>query len=122
MRRNRFATIPDYKNYVSNESREAFLLTANDEVAGYILINEATIKQSTEWSIVEFFIRKKFQGKGIATQAAYKIWQKKSPAWEVAVIPENRAALQFWEKTIAQYTNNQYKKENRLVDFGANQL
>ncbi len=46
----------------------------------------------------------KFQCKGVERQVAYQIFDIHPGIWEVSVIPENKPALGFWEKTISSYT------------------
>ena len=60
--------------------------------------------------------RDQFQKNHIGQHIAHEIWRKYPSEWEVSVIPENKRALNFWERTISSFTG-QYKKEQRHVDF-----
>lgn len=71
--------------------------------------------------MAEFFILAKFQGKGIGQNIAGQIWDLVPGKWEVSVIPENRAALSFWQKTIADYTAGHYQQEIKTIDYDEHQ-
>lgn len=111
----------DFKNYFEDADREAYLIKVYDKIAGFVLLNKATTNKNSTWNIGEFFIIGKFQGMGIGKKAAKIIWDKNPCNWEVSVIPENKQALNFWEKSIADYTDYNFNKETKLIDFDQEQ-
>ena len=111
----------DLKNYFEDPSRRAYLIRVNNELAGFVLLNQIIIDVRTDWNVGEFFILAKFQNKGIGSYVTKIIWDQHPGNWEVAVIPENRTALAFWQKTIAQYTQYDYQFETKLARKGQTQ-
>ena len=111
----------DFKNYFIDETRKAFLVKIEDELAGFVLLNKIGTLPETEWNMGEFFIIAKFQGKGIAREVVNQIWKSYPGKWEVSVIPENKHALNFWRKTINHFTNGNYKEEIKKVDYDKHQ-
>jgi predicted acetyltransferase len=107
----------DFKKYFEESERKAFLVKIDDELAGFVLLNKIGTLPDTEWNMGEFYILGKFQGKGIAKQVAYQIWQDFIGKWEVSVIPENLIGLAFWRKTISSFTNGHYKEEIKKVEY-----
>ena len=107
----------DFKRYFEEPTREAFLVYAEEELAGFVLLNQAGTSKTTKWNIGEFFILAKFQGKGVASQVAKQLWETHPGQWEVSVIPQNSHALTFWPKTIAVFTNHTYLHEIKNVDY-----
>jgi len=69
----------------------------------------------------EFFILAKFQGKGIGCYVAQKIWEMHPGIWEVAVIPENKPAFAFWQKTIDFYTSGIYVCKTKTITWDSHQ-
>jgi predicted acetyltransferase len=65
----------------------------------------------------EFFIIAKFQGQGIGSWVAKKIWNRHPGTWEVSVIPSNKSALKFWEKTIGEFTCGTFNKQIKNVTY-----
>ncbi len=101
------------KRYFEEQNCHAFLIKVADELAGFVLIHPKGTHPETDWSMGEFFIVAKFQGKGIGKQIADEVWQLFPGKWEVTVIPENIPALGFWQKCIHAHTRGHYQNELR---------
>ncbi|HXF90772.1 MAG TPA: DUF4440 domain-containing protein [Candidatus Nitrosotenuis sp.] len=69
----------------------------------------------------EFFIIAKFQGKRIGQCVAHQIWNQFHGKWEVSVIPENKSALKFWQRAVADYTGSQYQEQMKVIDYDDHQ-
>ncbi len=106
----------DYKSYFIDPTRKAFLVKVNEELAGFVLLNDICISPETQYNIGEFFIIAKFQRHGIGEKIAHKIWQMYPGRWEVSVIPELKGALVFWRKTISGFTS-EYKEGMVAIDY-----
>lgn len=111
----------DYKSYITGPDGQAFLIKVGGEVAGFILIKFMSIASRNFWYLAEFFILAKFQGKGVAEEVAYRLWQKYPGEWELNVIPENTPALNFWRRVVSRFTNDRYSLEIREVDYDIHQ-
>ncbi len=107
----------DFKNYFEEPSRKAYLVKVYDEIAGFVLLNQATEDATNTWNMGEFFIIAKFQGVGIATRVAEEIWNMHPGTWEVSVIPNNKSALKFWEKSISEVTYGAFNKQIKEVTY-----
>lgn len=112
----------NYQAYVTEPAKQAFLVKISDEIAGFLLLNEVGFFSNTERKIDQFFILAKFQGKGLGKQIAHQIWNTYPGLWEVSIIPENKAALVFWRKAIAEYTAGIYKQTEKLIDYDGHHL
>lgn len=111
----------DFKNYFEEPSRKAYLVKVYDEIAGFVLLNQETENPTNLWNMGEFFIIAKFQGQGIASYVAAKIWEMHQGTWEVSVIPENKSAHVFWEKTISKFTGGVYHQSIKDVTYDEHQ-
>lgn len=111
----------DFKHYIVEPSRKAYLVKIQDEIAGFILLHQEGFYSKTNWVMGEFFILAKFQNIGIGQLAARNIWERHEGLWEVSVIPENQSALSFWRKTISSFAKEQYIEEINEVDFDLDQ-
>ena len=107
----------DFKNYFEEPSRKAYLVKVYDEIAGFVLLNQATEDSTNNWNMGEFFIIAKFQGAGIATRVVKEIWNMHPGKWEVSVIPNNKSALKFWEKAISEFTGMAFNKQIKEVTY-----
>jgi predicted acetyltransferase len=108
----------DVKNYFEDPTRHVYLIRVGEELAGFVLLNQIGSCVETDWKMDEFFILAKFQGKGVGSHVATALFDKHPGMWEVTVIPENRTALSFWRKTIANYTQEQYRCETKHIRPG----
>ncbi|MBM4222518.1 MAG: GNAT family N-acetyltransferase [Gammaproteobacteria bacterium] len=107
----------DFKNYFEESSRKVYLVKVHDEIAGFVLLNQATEDPDADWNVGEFFIIAKFQGRGVASHVAKEIWRMHPGKWEVSVIPYNKSALKFWEKVISEVVCHSFKKEIKKVSY-----
>ncbi len=111
----------DFKDYFIDETREAFLVKTEDELAGFVLLNKIGSLPDTEWNMGEFFIIAKFQSRGVAQEVANQIWKTHPGKWEVSVIPENKRALHFWRKVITHFTHGHYHEVTKEIDYDKSQ-
>lgn len=64
----------DFKDYFQDVDKRAFLIRVDQEIAGFVLINQSGLFVETTWNMGEFFVLAKFQNKGIGTQIATHVW------------------------------------------------
>ena len=64
----------------------------------------------------EFFILRKFQGKGIATLVAHNFFKEHPGKWSIAVMPENIKAVNFWRKVISAVVIENYTEVFKTED------
>lgn len=105
----------DLSSYCENPDRHAFLIKADDELAGFVLLNKIGSTPDVDWNIGEFFIVSKFQGKGIGYIVAEEIFNQFPGVWETSQIPENTAAIEFWDKVVSRYSHGQFEKTLKTI-------
>lgn len=105
----------DFKDYFENASKKAYLVTVCDEIAGFVLLNQETKNKPNTWNMGEFFVIARFQGRGVASYVADKIWRMHPGKWEVSVIPDNRKALSFLKKSIEGFTAGVFRQSIKTV-------
>lgn len=111
----------DFKPYLESSNRNAYLIKVNNELAGFVLINNEGLLSETEWNMGEFFVIRRFQGRNIGHQIMAEVLTRHPGHWEVSVIPENNSALNFWRKTITKLTSNQFQETIMIVDYDPEQ-
>ncbi len=79
------------------------------------MINKIGTTPDVDWNMGEFFVLAKFQGKGIAEQAAKLIFAKFKGRWEVATMPPNIKACKFWVRIIGASTGKSCRGEEKIV-------
>jgi predicted acetyltransferase len=111
----------DFKNYFEEPSRKAYVVKVYDEIAGFVLLDQVTQDPPNTWNLGEFFIIAKFQAEGIGSRVAHEIWRMHPGTWEVSVIPENKPAFAFWEKTISAFTHGSFHRSIKEVTYDKQQ-
>lgn len=96
------------EEYWTTNDHYAFLIKDDSELAGFALITSGTKEQPHY--INEFFIMKKFSGKGYGGAAAKSLFDMFPGKWKITQIPNNYPAQAFWRKVVNQFTNGLYKE------------
>ncbi len=105
----------DLSRYFLEPNRFPFLIRVQQECAGFVLVNKIGTSPDVDWNMGEFFILAKFQGKGIGTEVALQILNRFNGIWEIAQIPTNFPAIQFWQKVVKNYSSGNFTKLNQII-------
>ena len=65
--------------------------------------------------MAQFFVIRKFKGRGIGAEAARQCFLRFRGAWNVLVIPQNLGAHAFWLRIIVAFTEGQFQETRRAV-------
>lgn len=96
----------DLTSYWQQKNEHAFFIKNHSELIGFALVESGT--NGEPHSINEFFVMKKYNGKGYGAMAAIKLFTMFPGSWKITQIPNNYPAQAFWRKVINQYTNGNY--------------
>lgn len=98
--------------YWVEPNRHPFLMKVDEKLAGFVLVNlnDPEAKEENIHSIAEFFVLRKYRGKGIGEEAAIKIFDRFPGKWNVRQLTENKAAQAFWKKVIDRYSKGSFKE------------
>jgi predicted acetyltransferase len=88
----------------------AFLVTVDEKLAGFVLVDDDIMVEGNERSISEFFVMRKYRRKGVGKAVAFEVFNRLPARWEVRVIENNAPALEFWRKVVAEYTRSHYQE------------
>jgi predicted acetyltransferase len=101
----------------TDEYRRPLFVKVDGEIAGFALailgVPNEFVKVSTtaETNVIsDFFIMRKFRGKGYGKQAAFTIFDSFPGTWEIRQTIENLPAKRFWNRVIHDYTNGSYSE------------
>ena len=100
----------DFKIYWRTPETYPFIIRYKNELAGFAIINKKGSDKNIDFNMAEFFIARKFKGKGVGKYVAHQCFQQFPGKWEVMLYPENKGAYLFWKKTIYDYTNNDFEE------------
>ncbi len=94
----------------------AFVVRVDGKLAGFALVAERSrlSGDSAVRDMAEFFVLRKFRGRGVAEIAANALFDRFGGTWEVRQKAENRPATAFWRRIIGRYTRDHF--EDFVVD------
>ena len=93
--------------YWVEPGRFPFLIRVSDRLAGFALVR--TLSPETR-SLAEFFILRKFRRQHIGQTAAQRVFDQFPGQWQVAQEAVNLPAQAFWRRTIAAYTQGNFRE------------
>ncbi|WP_046213569.1 GNAT family N-acetyltransferase [Paenibacillus wulumuqiensis] len=100
--------LEDYWKDVNH--RFAYIIKQENKYVGFVLVRFIETDERSYYSIVEFFILKKYRREAIGKGAAAHIFNLHRGPWEVHQIESNRSAQKFWHEVIDEYTQGQFKE------------
>lgn len=90
-----------------------FLIRADGRLAGFALIREIG-KDPPAYDVGEFFVLRKYRGKGVGKEVAHRLFDMFPGAWQVRELPENTPAQAFWRRIIDDYTGGDYVETSEV--------
>ena len=97
-------------HYWTDAERHPFLVRVNENLAGFVLVSGHTCLAGdpNAKAISEFFVMRKYRGRGVGEQAAKCVFDLFPGTWEVRELAENPGAQEFWRKVIDRYTGGRF--------------
>jgi predicted acetyltransferase len=99
--------------YWVEQGRHAYLIRADDRLAGFVLVRELLSGENQNeriYSIAEFFVMRKYRRIGIGRDAARQVFSLFPGVWRVGEMHENQPAQVFWRKVIGEFTGGHYRE------------
>jgi predicted acetyltransferase len=94
-----------------------YFIKLDDEIIGFILLLERPfLKKSNDYGINDLFILNKYKGKGLAVQAAGKIFEEKPGQYFVMQVVENKRAVAFWKKVYNELNIEIHERQDLIDD------
>lgn len=93
--------------YISEEHYDSFFIVCEKNLAGFVVVKKEQ-GCSYDYSMEQFFVLKKYNGKGIGKKAAFEAFASYKGKWQITQTETNYPAQAFWRGVIKEYTNNDY--------------
>lgn len=103
----------DFKKYWLDKAAHVFFIYYQSELAGFVIIDKKGSDTDIDFNMAQFFVLRKFQGKGVGTAIVHRCFEQFPGTWEIMVMPGNKGAYKFWEKIISGYTNKKFLQYTR---------
>ncbi len=97
----------DINKFFNSATNIAFFIKESDKLVGFIFL-----EITDDLNIIdEMFILNQKKGKGIGKKAVFQIFDKHKNNWLIRSLPCSKPAENFWNKTIKEYTKDNYQIE-----------
>lgn len=97
-----FDDYPDLDAYWSDPDRAAWIIQADGDLAGFVLINKhGHLGRPVDFNMAEFFVARPFRRRGVARAAFHRLLRLHPGQWELAIGAYNKPAQIFWPRAIA---------------------
>lgn len=108
-----------FDTYFVDDNRDAFFIREKQtkKILGFVMINQYVQKVDKGHSIAEYMVIPKYRKKHIGKQVAFECFDMYEGNWEVSPSFGSESAYQFWNKVIIEYTDNNFKYEDRIFSF-----
>ncbi|MFO8035358.1 MAG: GNAT family N-acetyltransferase [Anaerolineales bacterium] len=103
---------PSLDVYWQEPDRFPYFIEVEGKLAGFVLIKKGTgLDEDREsYDVAEFFVLRGYRRQRVGTRSAHRIWDRFPGRWVVRVMLVNQHAVEFWKKTIREYTGGEYQK------------
>lgn len=89
-------------DYWTKSDRHPFIVRVDGKLAGFVFVNGYTWVETSQYSMAEFFILRKYRRKGIGRQVALDVIERFPGQWEVKTQRGNKEAIVFWRKILQE--------------------
>ena len=87
--------------YWKDAERVPFLIRADRQIAGFVLVNRwSALNEPLDNAVGEFFVLRKYRLARVGMRAAHLVFHQSPGRWEVPVAIYNHAALLFWRRVV----------------------
>ncbi len=105
----------DLARYWGRPGFWAYVPRVKDRIAGFVLVSDRLrFRKGPGRYIDEFFVLRRYRGKGIGRSLAFQTFDTFRGYWEIAEIPGNKPAQAFWRRVIRDYTHDRFEEITTL--------
>jgi predicted acetyltransferase len=99
----RFPPYPPLAGYWTNPGAEPFLIRADGNLAGFVLIDGRSHSGlPVDFNMGEFFVARHYRREGVGRAAARRALGPRPGRWEIAIARRNLPAQPFWRQVAAE--------------------
>ena len=84
--------------YLGLPGTQAWLILADDELAGLAIVDDELIDARNDLNLGYFFVGRRFRGRGVGAAAFGGLLARYPGEWELYYLARNAAAAGFWPK------------------------
>ena len=114
----RFGGCDVLESYWTAPGKHAFVLRAGEELAGFVLILADHDDPAIDFSVTDFFVLRKFRGRGAGERIALQLFDRFPGHWKIEQFADNKPAVAFWHKVVDRYCNGKFEQRAGKSEWG----
>ncbi len=98
----------------NEEGRVPYIILVEGELAGFALkaSHSCLGRTASVSNVSEFFVLRRWRGRGVGRSAAWALFDRYPGTWEVAQLRTNAPAHAFWLQVIDDYTHHRFEEHD----------
>ena len=97
-------------HYWTEPDRHPYLIRVDSRLAGFVLVNRHGVSGEDRWTVAEFFVMRKYRGRGVGEYAAAHVFDLWPGKWEVTQEAAHPGSSAFWRKVIGRYMRGAFEE------------
>jgi predicted acetyltransferase len=104
--------------YWTDERRAAYFIMADDNLAGFALINDhPECEKPLDWAVAEFFVAYPYRRMGVGSRVMEEIFRRHKGVWHIKYHTANKASVAFWNGVAQRHAAGQVEKLRGTEDY-----
>lgn len=95
------------KPYWHEPQHIAYFILVDGDIAGFLLLRKYP-SEPTVWDIGQFFVMRKFKGRGVGKRALNLAVALHPGKWQIRVLQDNHGALKFWRAAVISVVDEDF--------------
>lgn len=95
-------------HYWAEPERFPFIVRVDGKLAGFALVRRFDRGDHAETRFGEFFIMRKYRGRGVGEDVARQVFERFPGPWVLTEIASNTAAQRFWRTILGRLVNGEF--------------
>ena len=104
------------ESYWRHPATQPFLIHVDDELAGFIIVDNQTHLPNAEHNISYFFLARRWRGQGVAQFVVSTLLRRILGQWQIFHIDANLPAKRFWAGLIPRLSGGEFTRQQGEVD------
>ncbi|CZF86966.1 GNAT family N-acetyltransferase [Grimontia marina] len=93
--------------YWLRDDHHPYFILSDGELAGFVLVRRYPPNIAV-WDIDQFFVLRKFKGKGLGKKALAAALDQRLGDWQIRIMKENIDVLGFWQSAVEELVGGDY--------------
>ncbi|NUU38013.1 GNAT family N-acetyltransferase [Pseudomonas sp. C2B4] len=111
-----FFNVQPKPDYWRNPATHPFLIRVDDELAGFVTVDDDTHLPGARYNMGYLFVARRFRGQGVAKFVVSTLLSRFPGQWQIFHIDANQTARCFWTSVIPTLSPGGFTRHQHTID------